>query len=138
MGVIVLEGIVVTLLVLVGLREAIMRAVPLSLKRAIGVGIGLFILFIGFIDAGMIVKTGGTSAENPVPVDVGVPDQPAQFLFWFGLAAHRRPVGAEGAGGAAHQHPRHDRSSPSSSAIQPLPTHVHRDAELLDARASST
>ena len=38
MGVVVLEGIVVTLLVVVGLREAIMNAVPLALKRAIGVG----------------------------------------------------------------------------------------------------
>ncbi|MDP9250378.1 MAG: NCS2 family permease, partial [Chloroflexota bacterium] len=47
MGVIVIEGLLVTLAVLVGLREAIMNAVPLSLKRAIGVGIGLFILFIG-------------------------------------------------------------------------------------------
>ncbi len=56
MGVIVWEGIVVTVLVLVGLREAIMNAVPLSLKRAIGVGIGLFILFIGFVDGGLIVR----------------------------------------------------------------------------------
>ena len=85
MGVIVLEGLIVTVLVLVGLREAIMRAVPLSLKRAIGVGIGLFILFIGFIDAGIIVKTGGTSAENPVPVTFVFPTEPAHFVFWFGL-----------------------------------------------------
>jgi adenine/guanine/hypoxanthine permease len=85
MGVIVLEGVIVTILVLVGLREAIMRAVPLSLKRAIGVGIGLFILFIGFIDAGIIVKTGGTSAENPVPVTFVFPTEPAHFLFWLGL-----------------------------------------------------
>ncbi|MGH2379777.1 MAG: solute carrier family 23 protein, partial [Candidatus Limnocylindria bacterium] len=54
MGVIVLEGLVVLVLVIVGLREAIMNAVPLALKRAIGVGIGLFILFIGFVDAGLI------------------------------------------------------------------------------------
>ncbi|MGD2100747.1 MAG: NCS2 family permease [Acidimicrobiia bacterium] len=54
MGVIVLEGLIVTALVLVGLREAIMEAVPLSLKRAIGVGIGLFILFIGFEQGGLI------------------------------------------------------------------------------------
>ncbi len=54
MGVIVLEGLIVLVLVLVGLREAIMNAVPLALKRAIGVGIGLFILFIGFVDAGLI------------------------------------------------------------------------------------
>ncbi len=85
MGVIVLEGLVVTVLVLVGLREAIMRAVPMALKRAIGVGIGLFILFIGFIDAGIIIKTGGTSAENPVPVTFVYPTEPAHFLFWLGL-----------------------------------------------------
>ena len=85
MGVIVLEGLVVTLLVLVGLREAIMRAVPTSLKRAIGVGIGLFILFIGFIDAGIIVKTAGSSAENPVPVTFVFPTTTAHFVFWFGL-----------------------------------------------------
>ena len=54
MGVIVLEGLVVLLLVVVGLREAIMNAVPLALKRAIGVGIGLFILFIGFVSGGLI------------------------------------------------------------------------------------
>ncbi|HEX9848661.1 MAG TPA: NCS2 family permease, partial [Acidimicrobiia bacterium] len=54
MGVIVLEGLIVAALVVVGLREAIMEAVPLSLKRAIGVGIGLFILFIGFEQGGLI------------------------------------------------------------------------------------
>ncbi len=54
MGVIVLEGLIVAALVLVGLREAIMKAVPSSLKRAIGVGIGLFILFIGFVNGGLI------------------------------------------------------------------------------------
>ena len=54
MGVIVIEGLIVLVLVLVGLREAIMDAVPLALKRAIGVGIGLFILFIGFVDGGLI------------------------------------------------------------------------------------
>jgi AGZA family xanthine/uracil permease-like MFS transporter len=85
MGVIVLEGLVVTLLVVVGLREAIMRAVPLSVKRAIGVGIGLFILFIGFIDAGIIIKTGGSSAENPVPVQFVFPTEPSHFVFWLGL-----------------------------------------------------
>jgi AGZA family xanthine/uracil permease-like MFS transporter len=82
MGVIVLEGVVVTILVLVGLREAIMAAVPLALKRAIGVGIGLFILFIGFVNGGAIV-----SPEGGVPPVVPVfPTEPAQFVFWAGLA----------------------------------------------------
>ena len=81
MGVIILEGVVVTVLVVVGLREAIMSAVPLALKRAIGVGIGLFILFIGFVNGGAII-----SPEGGVPPVVPIfPTQPAQFVFWAGL-----------------------------------------------------
>ena len=81
MGVIVLEGLVVTVLVIVGAREAIMAAVPLALKRAIGVGIGLFILFIGFVNGGAIV-----SPQGGVPPVVPVfPTQPGQFVFWAGL-----------------------------------------------------
>jgi AGZA family xanthine/uracil permease-like MFS transporter len=78
MGVVLIEGIVILALVLVGLREAIMNAVPLSLKRAIGVGIGLFILFIGFVDGGLI--TQGTPL-----VGVSFPNSPAQFVFLIGL-----------------------------------------------------
>jgi AGZA family xanthine/uracil permease-like MFS transporter len=82
MGVIVLEGIIVTVLVLVGLREAIMRAVPLSLKRAIGVGIGMFILFIGFVDGGIIRQPAG---DGPVPVEFVFPTTPSAFVFFLGL-----------------------------------------------------
>jgi adenine/guanine/hypoxanthine permease len=56
MGVIVVEGLVITILVLTGFREAVMNAIPLSLKKAIGVGIGLFIAFIGFINSGFVGK----------------------------------------------------------------------------------
>ena len=81
MGVIVLEGVAVTLLVIVGFREAVMNAVPLALKKAIGAGIGLFILFIGFVGGGFIVSpTGGVPPVVPVfPTTVG------QFLFLAGL-----------------------------------------------------
>lgn len=91
MGVIVWEGILVTVLVVVGLREAIMNAVPLALKRSIGVGIGLFILFIGFANGGLIqtgcnpallVKTGGCVGTL---VTVSFPTTPAQFVFLIGL-----------------------------------------------------
>ena len=71
MGVIVLEGIVVTILVLVGLREAIMEAVPTSLKYAIGVGIGLFILFIGFVNGGLIQQGAGVPVEWVFPNSAG-------------------------------------------------------------------
>lgn len=84
MGVIVLEGLVVTLLVLVGFREAVMNAVPLALKRAIGAGIGLFILFIGFFNGGLIASTGNTPATGPAVAPI-LPTQPAQFVFLFGL-----------------------------------------------------
>ncbi|HEX2052448.1 MAG TPA: NCS2 family permease [Actinomycetota bacterium] len=56
MGVIVTEGIIIFLLVLTGFREAVMNAIPLALKQAIGLGIGLFIAFIGFINAGFVGK----------------------------------------------------------------------------------
>jgi AGZA family xanthine/uracil permease-like MFS transporter len=78
MGVIVIEGLVVLVLVIVGLREAIMNAVPLALKRAIGVGIGLFILFIGFVDGGLI------GPGNPV-VQFNFPVEPADWVFVLGL-----------------------------------------------------
>ena len=71
MGVIVLEGLIVAALVLVGLREAIMNAVPMSLKRAIGVGIGLFILFIGFVTGGLIAQGAGTPVEFVFPNTAG-------------------------------------------------------------------
>ncbi len=55
MGVIVIEGLVIAALVLTGLREMVMSAIPMDLKRAIGIGIGLFIAFIGLVDAGIVV-----------------------------------------------------------------------------------
>ena len=81
MGVIVLEGIAITVLVVIGLREAIMAAVPLALKRSIGVGIGLFILFIGFVNGGLVVTPQGGS---PI-VGLAFPTQTAQFVFLLGL-----------------------------------------------------
>ncbi len=71
MGVIVWEGIIVTVLVVVGLREKVMAAIPNSLKFSIGVGIGLFILFIGFVNAGLIVPGAGTPVEFRFPTEGG-------------------------------------------------------------------
>src|SRR5204862_7077636 len=56
MTVVFLEGVVITLLVLTRFRQAVLDAVPLGLKRAISVGIGLFIAFIDFFTAGFVVK----------------------------------------------------------------------------------
>ncbi|MGH2707040.1 MAG: NCS2 family permease [Actinomycetota bacterium] len=56
MGVVLTEGLIITALVLTGFREAVMDAIPQALKQAIGVGIGLFIAFIGFFNAGFVGK----------------------------------------------------------------------------------
>src|SRR6185369_16218570 len=91
MGVIVLEGIAITVLVVVGLREAIMNAVPLALKRSIGVGIGLFILFIGFANGGLIVSNCAPDSAtlgfcDGTLVTLSFPSSPGQFVFLLGLA----------------------------------------------------
>lgn len=60
MAVIFLEGIIILLLVICGLRKAIMDAIPVGLRRAIGIGIGLFIAFIGMKGGGLIISDEST------------------------------------------------------------------------------
>ncbi len=67
MGLVVLEGLIITVLVLTGFRGAVFRAVPQQLKYAISVGIGLFIALIGLVDSGFVRRTG----TGPVPVQLG-------------------------------------------------------------------
>ncbi len=55
MGVIVIEGLAIALLVLTGFREAVLNAIPIDLKRGIGIGIGLFIALIGLVNGGIVV-----------------------------------------------------------------------------------
>jgi AGZA family xanthine/uracil permease-like MFS transporter len=70
MGLVVLEGLLICVLVATGLREAIMNAIPQAIKQAISVGIGLFIAFIGFIDAGFASRIPD-AARTTVPVQLG-------------------------------------------------------------------
>ncbi|MFG1670345.1 NCS2 family permease [Streptomyces sp. Y7] len=70
MGLIVLEGLLICVLVVTGLREAVMHAIPQPLKQAISVGIGLFIAFIGFVDAGFVSRIPD-AANTTVPVQLG-------------------------------------------------------------------
>jgi AGZA family xanthine/uracil permease-like MFS transporter len=67
MGLVVLEGLIITVLVLTGFRQAVFKAVPQQLKYAISVGIGLFIALIGLVDSGFVRRTG----SGPVPVQLG-------------------------------------------------------------------
>jgi adenine/guanine/hypoxanthine permease len=81
MTVVVLEGIVITVLVLTRFRQAMLDAVPLALKRAISVGIGLFIAFIGFFTAGFVVKPD----KSPLPVGLGTFDRLPAVVFVVGF-----------------------------------------------------
>jgi AGZA family xanthine/uracil permease-like MFS transporter len=81
MAVIFAEGVIIFLLVLTGLREAVMNAIPLDLKRAIGVGIGLFITLIGLAEGGII---------RPAPITLVALGDFTQQYVWvtlIGLAA---------------------------------------------------
>ncbi|MCL2826712.1 MAG: NCS2 family permease, partial [Eggerthellaceae bacterium] len=60
MAIIFLEGVLILILVLCGLREAIMNAIPASLRRAIAIGIGLFIAFIGLKGGGIVASDEST------------------------------------------------------------------------------
>jgi AGZA family xanthine/uracil permease-like MFS transporter len=87
MGLMVLEGVAIILLVVTGLRETIMNAIPLPLKHAIGVGIGAFVALIGLVDSGVVTRQPD-AAHTTVPVQLGAGGHlegwPA-FVFCFGL-----------------------------------------------------
>ncbi len=83
MGLVVINGLIIVLLAATGLRRLVFDAVPMELKLAITAGIGLFILFIGLVDAGFIgstgvpsppvgLGTGGTGSISTVPTVVFV------------------------------------------------------------------
>ena len=57
---VLIEGIIFIILTLTNLREAIVNAIPMSLRSAIGAGIGLFIAFIGLKSAGVVVQDSAT------------------------------------------------------------------------------
>lgn len=79
LGAIFLSGVVFILLTATGAREAIIKAIPNSLKAAVGVGIGFFIAFIGLKNAGLIVANEATIAG------MGDLTQPKTMLAIFGV-----------------------------------------------------
>lgn len=94
MSVVVVEGLAITLLVLIGLREAVMYAVPASLKHAIAVGIGGFIFFIGLINGGLVrvpvesvaVVNGAAAGQPATPLGLGTLDTLPVCVTLAGLA----------------------------------------------------
>ncbi|MEQ4717414.1 NCS2 family permease [Nonomuraea sp. B19D2] len=83
MGLVFLEGVIIAVLVLTGLRTAVFHAIPAQLKTAISVGIGLFIALIGFVDAGFVRRV----PAGP-PLEMGIKGTLTSwpiFVFMVGL-----------------------------------------------------
>lgn len=96
MGVVVTEGVIITILVLTGFREAVLHAIPTELKKAIGAGIGLFIAIIGFANSGIVVPGPGQGG----PVLTAASFDSAKIavfvigLFFMGVLVARRVKGS--------------------------------------------
>jgi adenine/guanine/hypoxanthine permease len=76
---VLVSGLIFTLLTMSGLREKIINSIPAELKFAVGAGIGLFITFIGFQNAGIIVNNDATL------VGLGDLSNPQTLLAIFGV-----------------------------------------------------
>lgn len=84
MGLVVINGVLIVILSATSLRELIFKAVPAQLKTAITVGIGLFIAFIGLVDAGFVRSSG--DASPPVQLgDAGSINTVPTLIFILGL-----------------------------------------------------
>jgi AGZA family xanthine/uracil permease-like MFS transporter len=89
MGLVLVNGVVVCILVVTGVRTAVFNAVPPALKSAIAVGIGLFITLIGLVDAGFVRRLPD-AADTTVPVGLGINGSIASWptlTFVVGLIA---------------------------------------------------
>jgi AGZA family xanthine/uracil permease-like MFS transporter len=93
LGAVFLSGVVFLILTMSGVREAVIRAIPLSIKRASGAGIGMFLALIG-------LQAGGIVVSNPsTMVNLGEVTSPTAILallglFLTGTLIHRRVPGA--------------------------------------------
>jgi AGZA family xanthine/uracil permease-like MFS transporter len=94
MSVVLVEGLAITLLVAIGLREAVMHSVPASLKHSIAVGIGCFIFFIGLINGGLVrvpvesiaVVDGAPAGQPATPLGLGTFNTASVCVTIAGLA----------------------------------------------------
>ena len=87
MGLVVIDGIIIVVLAITGFRTAVFNAIPDALKSAIAAGIGMFIAFIGFVDAGFVRRIPD-EAGTTVPVGLGINGSISSWptvVFVFGV-----------------------------------------------------
>lgn len=88
-----IEGIIFIVLSLFNIREAIFNSIPMNLKKAVSVGIGLFIALIGFVNSGIVVAEGGTIVSLG-DLTVGAPLLAIIGLFITGFLLAKKIKGA--------------------------------------------
>jgi len=79
MAVVMVEGIAILVLVACGLRKAVMDAIPPNIRHAIGIGIGVFVAFIGLINGGIVVNSDSTL------ITLGNVTSPACIVAYFSI-----------------------------------------------------
>jgi AGZA family xanthine/uracil permease-like MFS transporter len=91
MGLVVLEGVAMVLLAVSGYRELIFKAIPLELKKAIAIGIGLFIAFIGLYNSGIVTQDPSHATPTALGAFTTWPILVALFgiVFTFAMRAIR-------------------------------------------------
>ncbi|HMQ33636.1 MAG TPA: NCS2 family permease [Chloroflexaceae bacterium] len=85
MGLLVVGGLLVTALVLLGLGDALVRAIPLALKRAVGAGIGLLLLVLGLLNTGLLQVQPEQLSAARLPIGLGSLAHPPTALAFLGL-----------------------------------------------------
>ena len=93
LGAVFISGVIALIVAMSGLRELIIKAIPLPLKHAVSAGIGLFIAFIGLKNAGIVVGNEATF------VDLGNFANPSTLLATIGLIISAVLVAREVKGG---------------------------------------
>lgn len=83
MGVVFVEGVIILVLVLLGLRESILKSLPLDLKRAIGAGIGLLVALLGMHQAHWVRNSADPTELLAMPA--GNFHDPRTQLATFGV-----------------------------------------------------
>ena len=127
MGLVVIEGVIILVLVLTGFRKAVFKAIPAPLKVAISVGIGLFIAYIGVIDAGF--------ARRPTTPG-SVPERARDR--WQPRRAGRRSSSSSASSSSRSCSSARSRARSSSASSRPPRSRCSSRPSSRSARASTT
>ena len=110
LGAVFLSGVIFLLLTATGLRQAILHSIPHELYSSVAGGIGLFIAFIGFKNAGIV------AADPATMVTLGNLRDPQTFLALFGVLLMAALAGVERARRDPHRRHYRSRWRPSRSS----------------------